>query len=718
VVAVPGAGPPVQAPPGGWTLFPLAGFAPLPGPGRLDPYNLGVNWPFDYTPGLEGSEKDRPPNWLAGRAGYWGIATTGSIRKTGEWQNLQSSPFLDLDGLITNGERTVNFTATHLDNDANQAALQYYGPNMKFKGDFQTYLHRLNNDPIDNINSNTPLPVPPPLTSGIYKTNLNAGDDNAIRVEQVNAALVTPLNENVKLRVEFFQQRKFGDRQANAVAHCYSAQGIPGRPCHLLSQPQHIDWNTVELTPRVEGRWGPLTIEYARLMRQFSQNDQLVSRDFTGFSPEIIVGTFPYAIVPDTTTQMDQLFLHADLREKTDLYGFGYLGRMDDSFRHITRHLSGFDARLTDRSVKGLLLSAYATGNYQDTTSPTTLLNDETQFLAPADALSRIPLPISYQQTTAGFRSRYLPYFSEPLFSHLAFTGGYEYQVLNRTNAVFTPTMSATTPTLNRLVFDEPKTTTNTVYAGVQQPWTATLDSYARYKILWVADPLYGFRETDGAVNSNLPQQRHIVELGGGWYPAPNFGVSVQQQFDVSWHDANISVVPGNVTHFNESSYSTTGTVWYAPTPKLALMTSLAFLSNWINQNITLGDDYIEPGTPPAPLRAPITLPFFYGGNNVVVTCRADYRWTDTLKAYAGYEYVKGSNAISNSTFVNTPFPDLAQYSAVLVETHRVLAGLDWSPRDKLSLYARYIFYSYDDVHMPSNTGTAHMLLAGLTLVR
>jgi hypothetical protein len=691
-------------------LFPLAGFVPLPDLGVLDPYNLGVTWPLGKLVEEPQLDNYHEPNWLVGRFGWWTTSRSGSSTEVGEWQGLGASPFWDLDGLYTDSVRTYNFTATGLDNETSQGNLEFYGPLFRGKIEVLRFLHRLDHDDIDNI-ADRPLPVPPGF-SGIFKTDLNAGEDYALRVEQLKSHITTDLTDHVKLRVDVFAQRKFGERQANAVAHCFQQQGISGRNCHILTQRQHIDWRTVEVTPRVEGHWGPVVVEYSRLMRQFSQDDQPLFREYTGFRPQIIDGTFPYAIVPDITTQIDQLRVNVKLAQKTRFYGYGYVGRMDDYFRNTNRHLSGYDLRLTDYTLSGLRLTAYTRGYHQTGNLPDTLLPSETQsFDTIADARERLRDPIGFHRTTAGFRGRYLPHLSEPLLSHLALIGGYEYDILNRDNAEFTQSDEA-------FSFAQPSTITNTIHVGVQQPWTACIDSYTRYRVEFIDNPLHGFRETSGVINTGLPQQRHIVEVGGGWYPAPNFGISGRQEFDLAWHNAtNISVVPGNIIDFDEDSYSTTGTVWYAPTEKLALTTSVAFMSNWIDQNITLGDDYIQPDAPEVGLLSPVTRPWFYGGRSTVITTRADYKVSHQVRVYAGYEYVYGRDAIDNRGFVDL-WPDLGSYSQVITRTSRILAGVDWNPYELLGVYLRYVYFDYDAVTSPDDSGSVHMLLAGLSLVR
>jgi hypothetical protein len=691
--------------PGVWELFPLKGFAPLPGPGRLDPYNLGVNWPLEPQSWPEAWDSSRDLDWLAVRVGGWAtVSRSGSSTKVGEWQSTQSSPFVDIDGLYSDGTRTVNFFATNLDNDTRQAEFQYFGPDLRATVDAQTFIHRLIHDPLSNDPSGRPL-----VSAGVFKQDLNVGDNFALRVEEVKGEAVTDLTDNIKLRVQFFEMRKFGERQENAVAHCFALGGVAGRNCHLLSQSQHVDWTTMEVTPRLEGHFGPATIEYSRLMRQFSSNDQSLFRDYNGVGG-LLQGNLPYAVVPDVTTQMDQLRLNLDLARQTKFYGFGYAGHMDDSYRDIVRDLYGFDTRLTDRSLDKVLFTLYARGRYQNGNTPAALLPDELLNLTLPNALLRIREPIADYQTTGGFRTRYTPDIGVPLFSHLAFTGGYEYDVLTRTHATYA------NPVNPPISFTQPTTISNTFHVGVQQPWTDTVDTFARYQLAFISDPLFGFRQTSGVTNTSLPHEEHVIEVGGGWYPVANFGVNITQEINLSFQRSDISQVPGNFIRFDEQSYATTLTAWYAPTAKLSLMSSFALMSNWINQNITLGDDYIQPETTQTNLLPPTTRPWFYGGRNAVITARADYRFSPQFRVHAGYEFVHGLNSIDNRGFADL-WPDLGTFSQVFVETHRVQAGADWKPAEHLTLYARYEYYLYNDYRSPQNDGNLHMVLGGLNLI-
>jgi len=62
-------------------------------------------------------------------------------------------------------------------------------------------------------------------------------------------------------------------------------------------------------------------------------------------------------------------------------------------------------------------------------------------------------------------------------------------------------------------------------------------------------------------------------------------------------------------------------------------------------------------------------------------------------------------------------FADLPQHSAVLIETNRVVAGVDWRPWPRTTVFARYNFFDYEDKTASYNSGTAHMVFAGLSRI-
>ncbi len=713
------------------------------------PYTLDARWPVEEVSG------SRDPSSAAIRFGWWGIITQGSQVKTGEYQDLASSPFWDIDFLRTDGNRTIDLSATGLDNEANQAALRIYGPLGRVKVDFERWWRALDHFPlayasdVSSINpdlfvtkgiiSNRPVTKNP---TPVLFQDLNVGEDYAIRVEELKADVSTNLTDDIKFRVKTFQLRKFGERQAIAYARCFHPPefGTTGplkniRACHVLSQRQAIDWTTTEVSPGLEGRWGPLSIDYTHQMRFFGQGDQMVTRLENGTSTGLIKGDFPYAVVPESTTHIDQLRLGLDVAERTRLYAFGYAGNTVNDTRDVRRDYLGYDVRLTDRTFKGLMLTAYTKGYHQNGTRPTSFLpeeekgvtetgpNGKTILVSGDDAIRN---PIEYHRTTAGVKSRWQPCLGgDGLLGRTAFIGGYEYMLLNRDNAGFeTVFLQDRSTKLGILEFNQPDTVSHQFFAGIQQPWTDWLDTEVRYKVFFISDPLHGFREISGYVNTNQPDQKHVLEFVESCRPLPNVGFLCQQDIDLRRNNGQGPIIPENHINFNEQSYSFFNSLWYAPTKNLALSGYASWQSNWINQIINLGDEYVDPTQPPPPPGAHVLTDsqrWYYGGRSVVLGSRVDYRLTETVRLHGGYEWVRGDDRIStrNLELIGAgrpdaqPWTDLPEYSQVLVITQRISAGVDWKPREMLNVYFRYILFDYEDKPFPFNSGTAHMFLAG-----
>jgi hypothetical protein len=633
-------------------------------------------------------------------AGGWGTIPRGSVVKTGEWQDVFSSPFWDIDGLKTNGTRTFNFHSTGLDNETSSMAADIYGPNGRAVVDFERLIHRRDHIPLDNFG-----PIQYSATGFVRKQDLNVGDDYAVRIDELKTNIQGDLTDHIKLRVDVFDLHRFGERQANAVAHCFAQTGLPGRSCHVLSQRQAIDWNTTEITPRIQGTWGPVTIEYSRPMTMFSANDQGVSRAYNGSSPTLLSGIFPYAIVPDDFTQVDQLRVGWDISPFTKFYYFGFVGRTEEYYRNTNRQFDGLDFRLTNSSLEGLNLAAVGKIYYQTGSRPSAFLPEELQNTTPQAAADNIDNPEGFLRSTVGLEGRWRPGFNDDRFRFMTFTGGYQFDYLKRSNLIFEQAGGA-------FEFPQPNTVTNMFHLGVQQPWTPELGTYLRYKALFIHGPLYGFRADSGELNSNQPQQQHIIEFGETWTPNTKFGLFADQQLDVSWHQSDNPGLSTNHIRFDEQSYAFQTTFWYSVTKDLSLLASAAFFNNWLNQNIVLGTDYVEPGQPPGRLITPITRPWQYGGVSDLVNFRVTYLAASNVRLTGGYEYVLGQDQIFNGGFADL-WPDLPNYSRVEVVTQRIFGGIDWSPRERMNLYFRYNYYAFKDHNAPYNNGTLHMFLFG-----
>ena len=71
------------------------------------------------------------------RFGWWGVSTQGVPTKVGEFQDLNSSAFWDIDRLTSNRLRTIDLHGTGLDRKGKQVGLNIFGPRTSVGVDYQ-----------------------------------------------------------------------------------------------------------------------------------------------------------------------------------------------------------------------------------------------------------------------------------------------------------------------------------------------------------------------------------------------------------------------------------------------------------------------------------------------------------------------------------------------------------------------------------------------------
>lgn len=669
-----------------------------------------------------------PPEYCANgavRFGWWAVGSDGSENKTGEFQDLDSSPYWDIDTISSDGVRTWDIALSGLDNEANDVGVRYYGPEGSGKFDFQRYFRRLDHDPLAGLDL-APGQVPPAGPEGnVIVEDLNVGEDYAIRVEELDARYQGRLMDNVKWRLNLWGQRKFGERQSNATAHCFNVlanapAGATGNVCHVLSQRQSIDWLTMEIQPVLEAKFEDVTVEYSRTMRAFEEDDQSVFRQYTRFDFQLPAASgslgpdYEYAVVPESFTQIDRLKVSARLNEANQLYANLYVGDTKNKFRDMHRDYGGYDLRLTNRALDDITLTYYAS-RYDETNQLPPFFFDAPPF-APTPVPPALPVdqqfarhPIDYRRTRAGLKGNWQPFGDRGprcsnygLWDGTSLASGYEYYLLERD---FVTWNVSPTP------FTQPNTKSHQIEFGPSTRWSSNFDTYTRYKVRFIDDPLIGISEraeddpggVQGTFNTKLPEEEHIVEIGGTWAPAANFMTTAQFNFLNSWHHSEFA-------NFSEDDYPMVVTVWYAPTHRLSLTSGYAFYSNWIDQDITLGANRGDPTEIE-------TTRWDYVGKNHLVSVGANYALTPCMQLIGGYEFNHGSNTfnIPPSPHPGVDWSTVQAVADVIVETHRMTAGVDWQPYRDTNLYLRYIFFDYQDISADLYSGTSHMALAGAT---
>jgi len=717
-----------------------------------------TSWRHGRAPWGYGGEVGFVSEQLA-QAGWWFSTLRGSPSRVGQYQDLTPSPFWSVDSLISDGVETYEFSAAGLDREATDVFLRAHRPGVDADVQYQRYIHHTEPDRLLNF----PQPVPEhanpgsnPSTSGDFLAeDLNVGQDYAIRVQQLKAKFHGKLAKNAKWRLNVWSMRKSGERQALALSNSYDRPGVAGncQACHVLSQRQEIDWRTVEIEPVVEARQGPVTVSLSLPIRSFTQNDQYVTRlynpppeNFGGQAIPPQLGSesypagaeYPYALVPENLTLMRKLKISVDLAERTQLYALLHQGSTDNQLRNTRRHFQGVDLRLTDWTLRGLTWTGYAKLNQQDSTMPTELISgealefdryDETTTPCPDDvsrayggcgcappptscvlradgvsdffASDALAEPVDYSRTTFGVNGRWKPFRHDRSWKRgLTCYGRYEFRHLDRGHAEFESAVASD----QVMVFDQTETQRHMIQLGMSQRWSMTMDSFVRYRTWYESDPLYGVRETNGITNSMLPTQVDIIEIGGTWSPVDLFMASGTLGIENRFHHSAVA-------HFEERGYPLTLTLWYAPSPVLSFSAGYAYNSNRTHQAITLGDDFDDGAA-----HAPATMVWGYGGRNHVVALGGVYRWTPRLRLRQDVQYVQGDNAIDSTVFDDPHvWPAIEEVVRNVRHSVRISAGFDYSLRRRTIGYLRYTYLDYEDAVVDYNSGTAHLLLAGLS---
>ncbi len=724
----------------------------------------------EMSPYIVRGQSRRAYRATAARFGWWGVNTSGSLQKVGEYQGLDSSsPFFDLDGIYSDGSKTTDFYLTAPESESTQVGLHHYrGPGLTVDVEYQRFIHRLDHDPLDNFLGVFPsqpkfdgeggtLTNPGSLNRYMSSQDLNADEDYAIRIQEFEANFKGSLTENVGWKLNLWGMRKQGERQAINMSHCFdsdyvntnqlggvtpAAPGFVGvathpaipagsRACHALSQRQRIDWLTLEIEPGIAIKAGPVSIEYSRVMRSFNQNDQFVTRNHTtnavnrsigavgdgvlpvgGTADGSVVG---YAVVPENFFEMDKLKIRSDLTENTEFYGYLYNGNANNRNRGTNQRISGFDLRLTNRSLDDVTVTGYAKRHNNTGTMPTSFAVDGTEVVpaGQADAgLNRIVPPWGFHETSAGIEAAW--YGMGPL----SLDGGYEYS-----NDYREYTTHLTTHPDQ--VFTQPSTITHRLELAARWRFSRRLHSYVRYTREWIKDPMFAAHEPNGETNTSLPTDVDLVRFGGTWTPSHNFLCN-------AWIGIESRSNTSNRGNFTENDYPIVLTTWYAPTHRLSFSGGLGFYSNWINQGITLGDQtdrWVDKGSYWRHYIPAETTRWNYGGRSFVVNLGSTYDYSQRLTFVGNLEFMRSHNSFTSpspdsyalggdGTFVVNPdWSSLSGLSDVIVETTRLSAGIDYLLREGVSCYFRYNYFNYADKAGNGNSGTANMFLTGVSAV-
>ncbi len=540
------------------------------------------------------------------RFGWWIMWTHGSQVKTGEYQDMGSSPFFDVDGLASDGDRTLGLTVTGTDSESTQGNLYYYKQGLTARIEYERFPHQLNHDPLNNIPGPEAAQVSPPIDPKIIKQDLNVGQNYVLRVQELNASFKKDINEDLQVRLDVWGLKKDGTRQVNAVAMCYANEpgfGVAnnllppdhppltqfaGNKCHVLSQLQTVDWITTEVKPVVSWRLNDsINVEYSRPMRNFSAGDSLATRyyDRTGrlsYDPAINPNPYASAVVPDSYTQMDQLKIGAEITEDTKAYTYLMLGNTANETNNMDRWFNNVDVRVTNNSLQNVCITGYGTLFNEDESMPDAATITAINQGAPvngvmntrpteAQVAGQIDHPINYRRSTGGIKGVWRPWGGGYTRDGLALVAGYEYCDLERSFAIYEMNSgSVAFPTGGTV--DQSQTITNSFQIGPDYRWSERFDTYLRYKHQTADQPLIGLQPFNGVFNSLLPQYDNIVEIGFNWVPSDWLVFNACVGVEKGENHQQLGAQTWEQINFDEENYPMSFNIWYAYTKKLSVL--------------------------------------------------------------------------------------------------------------------------------------------------
>jgi hypothetical protein len=707
------------------------------------------------------------------RAGGWYVHQTGNPAKVDEYQGRNSSVFWNTDGIFSNGERTVDFSAYQSDNDDAFGRVHYYGgPRLEADVLWQQFPHELDTKTyagwLSSIHDVSTSASTGPNANWYEHDNIGNAQEYAIHVQEFKANFKGDITENLRWKVNVFGIDKEGYRQANDFTHCFNAAASPitnsvsgtpiqysngapsagvTRACHAVSQAQHIDWQTTEMDAGLELKLNcDTTLAYSHLVRAFTANDQQVYSAYRfsanpGNSGQLGFGVYTptggvttgagaygmagYNIVPDSQTQIDRLKFATKIGCDTDAYLLGYVGYNEDQLRGTYRNFNGTDLRITNHSLEHCDVTAYGKYYREESTSPLVPLN--TLYSTPAQQqfyqennLNWVADPqINREVHGAGLNGRWRPFENEcdSLRRNLSFTAGYDYNELLRENAGDTLLAGGSGVFVNNGTFTQPDTVANTFSLGVEERWSKSLDTQLRYKYISTQYPLYGItpdagQSIDAALNSNLPTQENRIELQSTWTPTDKLMLNATFYVENAMSDARYvgsSALPG----WTSNSLPFTLSAWWAPTCDWSFNVGFSEMDSWINQGISAG-----------PLNNTgdgINVPWAFQGTSDVFTLGTRYAATSKLSFMGQFEYVHGINASFATVPSSAQTPttgaayDLGQYSLVKEQSFRFETGVDYLITRRITTYLRYDYYDFQDLSTGYLSGQQNMILGGMS---
>jgi hypothetical protein len=360
-----------------------------------------------------------------------------------------------------------------------------------------------------------------PLTNQDFYTDFDAGETNAIIWEEIKSENVIriPFIPNFKLKADFRQLNKRGQRQVTTVSKCDQ--------CHVTSSNKRINQTTEDVKLGAEMTLGPLTIDYKHLQRNFNEGGSFPIA-YYGFGARSfpVKGFGRYGTVPDSRTYVNQFKAKANLPLQSALYFDYEMGEHRNRETRRKREFESFAFRFTTAGLK------YIKFNFN-------------HYDYDMDSNVRGAMDKDVRRSGVSFTTR--PWKRNFL------RGSYRWEDIDRTN-------SAEESTLKKVF-------TLSLFSRPHR----RLDLNIRYRNERIDDPfLLEQWELFGLIQqTSLPNSRESVRVSLNWNPRGN--ISLSSTF--TYEDAD-----SDRYNIDEERMEMMFSIWFAPIDKLMITGSYSVI--------------------------------------------------------------------------------------------------------------------------------------------
>jgi hypothetical protein len=193
-------------------------------------------------------------------------STDDSLIRVAEYDTVEDNPVLGLAWTTSPyAEQMFSFDYQRVDSDEQSGKLSWDGKRVfGLDIDFDSMPHRLDHDPLDNLNAVSEIKV-------TRSTDFEPGADYQIRHKLYDARMTyrLPTVPWLSLRAGYREEQRDGTRQLLSAGHCTS--------CHVTAQGRDVDQSTSDITLGAHVRAGVWDFDYEILDRDFEDDADLTT---------------------------------------------------------------------------------------------------------------------------------------------------------------------------------------------------------------------------------------------------------------------------------------------------------------------------------------------------------------------------------------------------------------------------------------------------------